>query len=120
MRRIGITVIFALPFLGYAQGVESENMNNTSTDAQVIELSDNSKRLELIAIFNDAIDAPTEYNEYVIIYLEEATFPSKNNQSQKEYDLELNGWISENPSKVEQLLADRKEAHDQLYGPRKN
>lgn len=107
---IGITPLF------YGQ-----TSNTVTPSDQVNGLrSEESKTLELIAIFNDAIDAPTKYNAYVKPYLQETTFPSKATNSSKEiYNLLLEKWISDNPQKVKKLLADRQKAHDELYGPRK-
>ncbi len=76
--------------------------------------------LELIAIFNDAIDAPTNYNAYVNPFIKEVSFPLKQNLSKQEYDTQLEKWINDNPLIIDKFLEVRQKAHDELYGKREN
>ena len=100
---------------------------NAQTDSQIspsdldtpIENND-AQILELIAIFNDAISAPTEYNAYVTPFINEESFPKNQNLSQEEFDNKLKQWINANPLIIEKFIKARQEAHYKLYGPRKS
>ena len=93
--------------------------SNAPSDQTINTNNKKAQTLELIAIFNDAIDVPTKYNAYVKPYLQDVTFPKKQNATKQEYDNLLEEWIVENPTKIKKLLADRQKAHNELYGPRK-
>jgi len=90
-----------------------------SSDDQEILVQDEAVIMELIAVFNDAVDAPTEYNEYVIPYIELSDFPVQGTKTRNEFDQLIRLWIESNPNVIEQFHKDRKAAHDKLYGPRK-
>jgi len=96
-----------------------ETNSTASPDDQVAVVSSEAELLELVAIFNDAIDAPTEYNAYVKPYLDLDGFPLKGDASKTEYDKMLVNWINANSETIKQFYIDRQKAHDELYGPRK-
>ena len=95
----------------YAQEADSDNIQLVTNKE--------SNLLELIAIFNDAIDFPTKYNAYVKRYMQDATFPKKKISNKNNYDTLLKKWITENPSKIKKIIADRQKVHSELYGSRK-
>ena len=117
MKNILILTLIISCFCGclQAQSFEQTAPSDLDTPVQTVD----AQVLELIAVFNDAIDFPTKYNEYVIPIMQEATFPVKQNLSKQEYDTQLEKWINENPLKIEEFKVVRQKAHDELYGPRK-
>jgi len=127
MKNITTTIIIVLlSYVAVAQQVPLDpnnnselNSNQTSSTDQVAVVSKKAQLLELVAIFNDAIDVPTKYNEYVKPYLNMNGFPQKGEASKTEYDESVMNWINSNSETIEQLYIDRQKAHDELYGPRK-
>lgn len=105
------------PFWICAQELNEEK-NASQSDAQIAVISTEVQLHELIAIFKDAIKAPTKYNAYVQPYLEMSGFPQKGEASKSEFDTMLTDWINSNSQEIEQLIIDRQKAHDELYGPR--
>ena len=99
-------------------GVNAQFNKPESSDYVKKEPNKAAKILELIAIFNDAIDAPTKYNAYVKPIMLTETFPKKQNHSKQQYNMDLEKWINDNPSIIDEFLVVRKKTHDELYGPR--
>ena len=105
----------------FGNGINAQTNNEISpSDFDTPTENTDAQILELVAIFNDAIDAPTDYNEYVKPFINEASFPVKQNYTKQEYDVQLKKWIIANPLIIEKFLIIKQEAHIKLYGPRKN
>jgi hypothetical protein len=88
-----------------------------STDQTTLTITKEQQRLEATIICLDAIEAPTKYNEFAKPFITKSTFPKANN-SHDELKKDINDWLVEHPSEVNKILAERKKAHDILYGPR--
>ena len=118
MMKIGKCLILSM-ICSTATFAQETKVKAQSTDEQEILVQDEAITLELIAVFNDAVDAPTEFNEYVIPYLERSDFPLNKTNTKSEFDQLIREWIESNPKVIEQFHKDRQVAHDKLYGPRK-
>jgi len=117
MKKTLLILLFFVPFGIYTNAQTTEIIAPSDLDNAI--QNNDSKILEVIAIFNDAIDAPTKYNAYVSPFMADKSFPVKQNHTKKEYDSLLEDWISKNPETINKLFEARQEAHDKLYGPRK-
>ena len=91
-----------------------QSNSNSTTDVPVSTIDHNARLLEAIAIINDAITAPTKYNEYVTPFMDKKSFP----KDSENFDSDLKQWFLTNPEILEELFIERKKAHTKLYGPR--
>lgn len=77
------------------------------------------KLVEATAICLDAINSPTEYNAYVTPFITTEGFPKKTtNVSPEELKQNIFEYLKARQEVVENILKERKKAHDQLYGVR--
>lgn len=118
MTKIYLAILILLSLFQYSVFAQSqEQIAPSDLDSPIID--NEAQILELIAIFNDAIDAPTKYNSYVIPFINEPTFPIKQDLVKQDYDLQIREWILQHPLIIDKFLEVRKEEHEKLYGPRK-
>ena len=90
-----------------------------STDQAALPITTEQTRMEATIICLDAIEAPTKYNAFVKQFIDIPSFPKKTtNSSQNNYKKEIDAWLVTNPTLVNEILIERKKAHDILYGPR--
>jgi len=92
--------------------------NAQSADAVTLEITIEHKLLEATIICLDAVETPTIYNEFAKSFIEKPSFPQKNVNSELEFKILITNWLKENPLYLDEILIERKKAHDKLYGSR--
>ena len=94
-------------------------VNAQSTDQVTHNVTFEEKKLEALVICMDAIEVPTKYNEFATQFINSPSFPKKEtSESQNEYKAKIDQWLKDNPTIVDEIMTERKKAHDKLYGPR--
>ena len=90
-----------------------------SPDQTTAPITKEQYRFEATIICLDAIEAPTKYNEFAKQFINQPSFPKeKKADSSDELKTQIDTWLKAHPSVVNQVLTERKKAHDILYGPR--
>lgn len=92
--------------------------NAQSADAVTLEITIEHKLLEATIICLDAVEAPTIYNEFAKPFIENPSFPQKNVHSELEFRNLITAWLKKNLLLVDEILVERKKAHDKIYGSR--
>ena len=103
-----LTVLLALVFC---------KTNAQSTDQTILPVTFENKKLEATIVCLDAIENPNKYNEFAKSFIADPTFPKVAN-SHDELSKEINLWLINHPLIVDQIVIERKKAHDKLYGYR--
>ena len=89
------------------------------TDAIQNKITTEDKLVEVTAICLDAIEAPTKYNEFVKPYLSLPNFPQNSESiSREKLSADIKSYLALHPELLDEIRAERKKAHDKLYGPR--
>ena len=95
------------------------NAYSQSTDQTTLPVTQEQNRMEATIICLDAIEAPTKFNAFVKQFINKPSFPKKKTaSSQNDYKKEIDILLIANPSMTNQILVERKKAHDILYGTR--
>jgi len=89
-----------------------------NSDAVSLEITMEQKLLEATVICLDAVEAPTVYNEFAKPFIEKPSFPQKNANSELEFRNLITAWLKNNLPLVDEILVERKKAHDKIYGYR--
>ena len=90
-----------------------------STDQTTLPITEEQNRMEATIICLDAVEAPTKFNAFAKQFINKPTFPKrKTDSTQKDYKKEIDKWLIAHPAITNQILVERKKAHDILYGPR--
>lgn len=92
--------------------------NAQNADAVSLEITIEEKLLEATIICLDAIEVPTENNEFAKQFITNPSFPQKQNNSELEFKILITNWLKENPLYLDEIIIARKKAHDKIYGLR--
>jgi hypothetical protein len=110
MMKKSIFLIAILALIGNGIYAQSSDQNTSPATPE-------QNRFEATIICLDAIKAPTKYNAFAKTFINQSSFP-KSAKSHDELKSLIDIWLKANPSTVNQILTERKKAHDILYGPR--
>ena len=90
-----------------------------TTDKISSEYTADEKLLDATIICLDAVEAPTKYNEFAKQYINKPAFPKASSSvSHDELQKNISDWLETQPKLIENILTERKKAHDKLYGAR--
>lgn len=105
-------LIALLALIGNSFYAQSDNQNTSPESPE-------GNRIEATIICLDAIEAPTIYNAFCEQFIQQKSFPKKTTSiSLQDFKNEIENWLISNPENINKILAERKKAHDILYGPR--
>lgn len=114
MKKHYLIGLLALIFSGLAFS-QSDNVQNNPE----LEITLEGKRLEATLICLDALEAPTEYNEFANQFISLPNFPQKSSTlSSQQLKENINDYFINHPELVDIVRSERKKAHDILYGTR--
>ncbi len=88
-------------------------------NAQLSEYTTQEKLLDATIMCLDALLAPTKHNEWAKPFLAQDGFPQNVPGSSEEgLKQAILDWFKARPAVLENVLVERKKAHDKLYGTR--
>jgi hypothetical protein len=111
MRKILTTMVLTLLTVGAAY--------SQSTDQNPSVITQEEKRLEATIYCVDVQMEVAPHNEFALQFVSLPDFPRKSAElSKKELHVLVDEYFQNHPDLIDKVRAERKKAHDKLYGPR--
>lgn len=109
--------ILLISLLLLAFGLNTKAQSDNESGNPELQITEEGKRLEATIICLDAIEAPTKYNAFANQFIILPNFPQNSqNLSSQSLKEQIDKYFKSNPELIDKIRAERKKAHDILYG----